>query len=51
MRFGVPSETIQAVLQEIQLAQASGKPLTPSQIVTRLRELGISVDRWLRPMV
>lgn len=50
VRFGVPSETIQTVLQEIQVAQASGKPLTPAQIVTRLRELGISVDRWLRPM-
>lgn len=50
VRFGVPSETIQTVLQEIQLAQASGKPLTAGQILTRLRELGISVDRWLRPM-
>ncbi len=50
VRFGVPSETIQTVMQEIQLAQANGKPLTRAQIVTRLRELGISVDRWLRPM-
>jgi hypothetical protein len=50
MRFGVPADTIQTVLREIQLAAASGKPLTATQIVTRLRELGISVDRWLRLM-
>jgi hypothetical protein len=46
---GVSPQIIETVLNEIRVARAKGQPLTPSEIVLRLRQLGVSLDRILRP--
>jgi hypothetical protein len=46
---GVSPQIIETVLNEILVARAKGQSLTPSEIVLRLRQLGVSLDRILRP--
>lgn len=47
---GVSPDQINTMLAEMRRAEAEGKPLSIAQIVVRLKQLGVPIDRLLSPL-
>jgi hypothetical protein len=47
---GVSTDQINIILAEMRRAEANGKPLSVPEIVIRLKQLGVPIDRWMNPM-
>jgi hypothetical protein len=47
---GVSTDQINIILAEMRRAEANGRPLSVPEIVIRLKQLGVPIDRWMSPM-